>query len=45
VGSWNGEVSAPLASDYDLAILVNPHTSTDLGLLGSVPVLNTRGGY
>jgi nucleotide sugar dehydrogenase len=45
VGSWNGEVSVPLASDYDLAILVNPHTGTDLGLLGSVPVLNTRGGY
>jgi len=45
VGSWNGEVSVPLASDYDLAILVNPHTGTDLGSLGSVPVLNTRGGY
>ena len=42
---WNGEASAPLTNTYDLAILINPHSHCDLGLLGSTPVLNTRGGY
>ena len=41
---WNGESSVPLASDYDLVVLVNPHSSVDLSLLDGVPVLNTRGG-
>jgi UDP-N-acetyl-D-glucosamine dehydrogenase len=42
---WNGESSTPISDGYDLAILVNPHSHSDLTLLGSVPVLNTRGGY
>jgi len=42
---WNGESSSPISAGYDLAILVNPHSHSDLTLLGSVPVLNTRGGY
>ena len=45
VQEWNGEKSAPLATTYDLAILVNPHTGTDLSKLGSVRILDTRGGY
>lgn len=45
VGMWNNEHSVILTSGYDLAVLVNPHTGTDLSLLGSTPVLNTRGGY
>jgi UDP-N-acetyl-D-glucosamine dehydrogenase len=42
---WNAEASAPLTNTYDLAILINPHSHCDLSLLGSTPVLNTRGGY
>ena len=42
---WNGESSSPISDAYHLAILVNPHSHSDLTLLGSVPVLNTRGGY
>ena len=45
VGQWQGEASAALAAGYDLAILVNPHTGTDLDALGSIPILDTRGGY
>ena len=45
VGQWKGEASAALAAGYDLAILVNPHSGTDLDALGSIPVLDTRGGY
>ena len=45
VQEWNGEKSAALATTYDLAILVNPHTGTDLSKLGSVRILDTRGGY
>lgn len=45
VGTWNGELTSPLSAGYDLAILVNPHTGTDLGLLGDTQLLNTRGGY
>lgn len=41
---WNGESSVPLAADYDLVVLVNPHSSVDLSVLDGVPVLNTRGG-
>jgi len=41
---WNGESSVPLASDYDLVVLVNPHSTTDLSVIEGVPVLNTRGG-
>ncbi len=43
VKSWNGESSVALGSGYDLAILATPHDYLDLNLLGSVPVLNTRG--
>jgi UDP-N-acetyl-D-glucosamine dehydrogenase len=45
VGSWNGESSVALTSGYDLAILVNPHTGVDLGLLGDTKVLNARGAH
>jgi len=45
VGSWNGESSVPLTSGYDLAILVNPHSGVDLGLLGDTKVLDTRGAH
>jgi UDP-N-acetyl-D-glucosamine dehydrogenase len=41
---WNGESSVPLAPDYDLVVLVNPHSSVDLKVLDGVPILNTRGG-
>ena len=45
VKEWIGEKSAKLSADYDLAILANPHTGTDLSQLGSVRILDTRGGY
>jgi UDP-N-acetyl-D-glucosamine dehydrogenase len=45
VNEWNGETSLPITNDFDLAILVNPHSTCELALLGSTPVLNTRGGY
>lgn len=45
VKEWMGEKSAKLSSDYDLVILANPHTKTDLSQLGSVRILDTRGGY
>jgi UDP-N-acetyl-D-glucosamine dehydrogenase len=43
VKNWNGEKSVALSGGYDLAILATPHDYLDLSLLGSVPVLNTRG--
>jgi UDP-N-acetyl-D-glucosamine dehydrogenase len=45
IKEWNGESSVSLSSDFDLAILVNPHSNIDLKALGSTRVLNTRGGY
>jgi len=45
VQDWNGEKSVELTPDFDLAILVNPHSNTDLSALRSTRVLNTRGGY
>jgi UDP-N-acetyl-D-glucosamine dehydrogenase len=45
VKEWNGEATVPLSNSYDLAIFINPHSDSDLSLLGSTPVLNTRGGY
>jgi UDP-N-acetyl-D-glucosamine dehydrogenase len=45
VEEWNGEKSVELTPDFDLAILVNPHSNTNLSTLGSTRVLNTRGGY
>ena len=44
VGEWRGESSVSLSSLFDLAILVNVHEGTDLSALGSVPVINTKGG-
>jgi UDP-N-acetyl-D-glucosamine dehydrogenase len=43
VKSWNGESSVALGSGFDLAILATPHDYLDLSLLGSTPLLNTRG--
>ena len=43
VKSWNGENSVAMGSGFDLAILATPHDYLDLSVLGSVPVLNTRG--
>jgi len=43
VKSWNGESSFALGSGFDLAILATPHDYLDLRLLGTVPLLNTRG--
>jgi len=45
VEEWNGEKSTPISQNFDLFILANPHSSTDLSLIGSARVLNTRGGY
>jgi len=44
VGQWRGESSVALSPSFDLAILVNVHDGTDLSALGSVPVINTKGG-
>ena len=44
VGEWRGESSVSLSPSFDLAILVNVHEGTDLSALGSVPVINTKGG-
>jgi UDP-N-acetyl-D-glucosamine dehydrogenase len=43
VKGWNGESSVALGSGFDLAILATPHDYLDLSLLGSTPLLNTRG--
>ena len=45
VKEWMGEKSTRLSADYDLAIIANPHTGTDLTQLGAVRILDTRGGY
>jgi UDP-N-acetyl-D-glucosamine dehydrogenase len=45
IQEWNGEKSVVLSEDFDLAILVNPHSNTDLEALGTTRILNTRGGY
>ena len=45
VKEWNNESSTPITDSHDLAILVNPHSHCDLSLLGSIPTLNTHGGY
>jgi UDP-N-acetyl-D-glucosamine dehydrogenase len=42
VKSWNGEESAPISSDFDLAIIATPHDYVDLSTLKNVPILNTR---
>jgi len=43
VMEWNGERSSPLTLEYDLVILLNPHTGTDVRSMGGVPILDTRG--
>lgn len=45
VKELNGEKSVPLTPNYDLVVLANPHSGTDLSVLTSAKVLNTRGGY
>lgn len=45
VVEWNREKSVSLSPHFDLAILVNPHSDTNLSALGSTRILNTRGGY
>ncbi len=45
VGQWNGEISAALGAGYDLAVLVNPHDGTNFDSLGSIPIIDTRGGF
>ena len=45
VRQWRGESSVALSTGYDLAILVNPHAGTDLGALGEIPMIDTRGGF
>jgi len=45
VNEWLGEKSSKLSADYDLVILANPHTGTDLSQIGTVRILDTRGGY
>jgi nucleotide sugar dehydrogenase len=42
VKSWNGELSTPIDSDFDLAIMVTPHDDLDLLPLSGVKLLNTR---
>jgi UDP-N-acetyl-D-glucosamine dehydrogenase len=42
VKNWNGEESAPISSDFDLAIIATPHDYVDLSTLKNVPILNTR---
>ena len=44
VGTWSGESSTQLSSEFDLVVLVNADAKLDLTKLGSVPVLNTFGG-
>jgi UDP-N-acetyl-D-glucosamine dehydrogenase len=43
VKEWMGEKSAPLSKDYDLVILANPHSGTDLASLRGLRILDTRG--
>lgn len=43
VGTWNGEVSTQISSDFDLAILATPHDYLNLSALKNVPILDTRG--
>ena len=45
VSSWNGEKSAPINDQNDLAILVNPHEATQISAISATHILDTRGGY
>jgi len=45
VGEWRGEKSVPMTENYDLVILINLHSNTQLTKLGTAKILDTRGGY
>lgn len=45
VSTWNSEKSSPLENQFDLVILANPHSNTNLDKIPSEKLLNTRGGY
>lgn len=45
ISKWNAMNSVSISNNFDLAILINPHTGTDLDALGEMKVLDTRGGY
>lgn len=45
IGEWNGEKSAPINSSVDLALLVNPHSSTDFSAIQAGHIVDSRGGY
>ena len=42
---WNGEISSPLSSNYDLAILATAHDYFELEKLDGVSILKTQGLY
>jgi nucleotide sugar dehydrogenase len=42
VKGWKGEITTPISSDFDLAIIATPHDYLDLSTLKNVPILNTR---
>jgi len=43
VKKWNEEESTPIGVNYDLIILVNPHSDVKSALPGSAKILDTRG--
>ena len=42
VKGWKGEITTPISSDFDLAIIATPHDYLELSALKDVPILNTR---
>ena len=42
VKGWKGEITTPISSDFDLAIIATPHNYLELSALKDVPILNTR---
>lgn len=45
IKEWEGMKSVAISENFDLAILINPHSNTDLKALKNVKILDTRGGY
>ena len=43
VKEWNGEASVSISGGFDLAIVTTPHDGIDLSILGTTPIINTRG--
>ena len=43
VSRWNEEESIPLSENFDLAIVATGHENLELGQLGNVPTIDTRG--